>query len=80
MLNLQNTFFWINGVASHCTRSCAVIAYYQCKIESNWVTRSVHRSEESLIEYREENDKLANTVTMTERDTCVRNVLMERAE
>lgn len=33
------------------------------------MTRSVHRSEESLIEYGEEDDKLANTVTMTERDT-----------
>ncbi len=61
-------FFWINGVAGHCTHSYAVIAYYQDKMERNWVTRSVPCSEGSLIEYREENGKPTNTVLMTESE------------
>lgn len=61
--------FWINGFAGHCTHSYAVIAYYQHKIESNWVTRSVPCSEGSLIEYREENGKPTKTVMMTESES-----------
>ncbi len=59
----------INGFAGHCTHSYAVIAYYQHKIESNWVTRSVPCSEECLIEYRKQNGKPTKTVMMTESES-----------
>lgn len=62
-------FFGINGVAGHCTHSYAVIAYYQHKMERNWVTRSVPCSEGSLIEYKGENGKPTNIVMMTESES-----------